>query len=178
MCIRDRPQVAICIAGFQNKKLEHAIILNAAINEEFTASRGRGAQLNGRRLRVSDATSLEGAVISTGFFNRKSDKPYLDAHQAISKELFKRDGQVFSTGSSSLNLAYLAAGRADGLFQFGVSEQEYNAGLLIIQEAGALIADCSGSSNFRESGNFVAGNAKMMKALVQITRPATQGIES
>jgi len=167
------PAIALCVAGYnENNRIEHAVIHNPMAGEEFTASRGSGAQLNGKRIRVSNHRTIEGALLGTGFLGRKSDKPYLNEFQDIFKNITLANGQVYSGGSAALNLAYTAAGRLDGFYQIGLSQWEMEAGLLIVQEAGALVGDLSGGNNYRESGNLVCGNAKMFKALLKTIRPS------
>lgn len=166
------PVFALSIAGYQNDRIEHAIVLNPLIGEEFTASRGKGAQLNGKRLRVSNRKSLDGALIGSGFFNRSSDRAYFGAHQEMVKNVTMAGSSIYNGGSAALNLAYTAAGRLDGFFQLGLHESEIEAGALLLQEAGGLAADCFGTNNFRQNGNLVAGNPKMFKAILQSVRPA------
>ncbi len=166
------PQFALCLAGEQNGRIEHAVILNPMSSEEFTASRGKGSQLNGRRIRVSNNRSLDKTLIGTGFINRPSDKPYLNNHLEMFKNISLSDAQVINSSSPALNLAYTAAGRLDGYFQIGLNRAEIEAGLLILQEAGGLAGDFTGGNNYRTSGNLVAGNPKMFKALLQAIRPA------
>ncbi|MGB0468068.1 MAG: inositol monophosphatase family protein [Pontibacterium sp.] len=166
------PTFALSIAGYQNDRLEHAVILDPMIGEEFTASRGRGAQLNGKRLRVSKRKSLDGSLIGTGFFNRNSDKPHFSAHQEMVKNITLAGSGLHGGGSATLGLAYTAAGRLDGFFQPGLQESEVEAASLLLQEAGGLIGDYLGTNNFRTNGNVVAGNPKMFKALLQSIHPA------
>ncbi|MBE9398661.1 inositol monophosphatase [Pontibacterium sp. N1Y112] len=166
------PAFAFSITGYQNDRIEHAIILNPLIGEEFTASRGRGAQLNGRRLRVSNRKTLDGSLIGSGFFNRTSDKPHFNVHQEMVKNVTLAGGTLYNGGSAVLNLAYTAAGRLDGFFQLGLHESEVEAGTLLLQEAGGLVADCFGTNKYRENGHVVAGNPKMFKAILQGLRPA------
>lgn len=166
------PVFALSIAGYQNERIEHAVILNPMIGEEFTASRGHGAQLNGKRLRVSARKSLDSALIGSGFFNRTSDRAHFAAHQEMVKNVTLAGGTLYSAGSPALHLAYTAAGRLDGFFQLGLIDSEIEAGSLLLQEAGGLVADCYGTNNYRTNGNLVAGNPKMFKAILQALRPA------
>jgi len=166
------PVFALSIACHQNGKIEHAIILNPITGEEFTASRGRGVQLNGKRLRVSNNKTLENCLIGSGFFGRSSDKDHLDAYQQIFKTITLENGRIYSAGSPALNMAYTAAGRLDGYFQIGLKQWEMEAGALMIQEAGGLLSDFTGNNNYLKSGNLVTGNAKILKALLKSIRPA------
>lgn len=166
------PTFALCIAGQQNNRIEHALILNPITNEEFTASRGHGAQLNGKRLRVSNHKGIENALISTGFFNRKNDKDHLETYLNIFRDITTTGGTLYNGGSPALNLAYTSAGRIDGYYQIGLNYGEIEAGLLLIQEAGGLVGDFKGSNDFRKNGNLVAGNPKMFKALTKALQPS------
>lgn len=166
------PAFALSIAGSQNGRLEHSVVLNPMSGEEFTASRGRGAQLNGKRIRVSSKKTLDNALLGTGFLNRASDRNHLNTHLEMVKTLTVGGSNLHSSGSASLNLAHLAAGRFDGFFQIGLIHSEIEAALLLVQEAGGLTSGFSGNSNFKDSGHLVAGNAKILKATLQTIRPA------
>ncbi|WP_415899060.1 inositol monophosphatase family protein [Neptuniibacter sp. QD48_11] len=161
------PVFAISMAGQQNGRTEHALILNPITGEEFTASRGDGAQLNGKRLRVSNHKTVEGSLIGTGFFNRPSDKAHLEAYLNIFRDMTLTGGTIYNGGSPALNLAYTAAGRIDGFYQIGLNPWEMEAGLLLVQEAGGLVGDFMGGNDFRQSGSLIAGNPKMFKAILK-----------
>ncbi len=169
------PSFALSLTGRINGKVTHALVLNPITGDEFTASRGEGAQLNGKRLRVSNNKGLEGALIGTGFLGRDSDRSGLDTELSVMRELVQAGATPFSTGSVALNLAYTAAGRLDGFLQLGLNQSEQDAGLLLIQEAGGLVGDTAGGSNHRDSGKLVAGNPKMFKALLKAMRPTIHG---
>jgi myo-inositol-1(or 4)-monophosphatase len=160
------PSFALCLVGRVKDKVEHALILNPITGEEFTASRGQGAQLNGRRLRVGSLKSLDGALIGTGHLGRPSDKKHLEMQLDITRAIVEAGASTFSTGSVALNLAYTAAGRLDAMLQPEVHAEELEAGLLILQEAGGLAADFSGGANYRNNGQLVAGNPKIFKSLL------------
>lgn len=166
------PVFALSIAGHLNNRIEHAIVVNPIVGEEFTASRGYGAHFNGKRLRVSNRRFVEGALIGSGFFGRSSDKPFLNEYLEMFKNINMAGGSIYNGGSPVLNLAYTAAGRLDGFYQTGLNQWEMEAGILLLQEAGGLVGDFSGGSAYRTSGNLVAGNPKMFKSLLQTLRPA------
>jgi myo-inositol-1(or 4)-monophosphatase len=167
------PMFALSITGFINGKAEHCVVLNPMFGEEFTASRGKGAQLNGKRLRVSTRTSLEGAIIGTGYHARKSDKPWLESHVRMMQEIMQAGATLHNSGSPVLSLAYTAAGRLDGFYQIGLSPSELSAGLLLIREAGGLVGDFSGGNSYSERGNLVTANARILKSLLRTLHPAT-----
>ncbi len=169
--LRGIPHYAVSIACLYRGKLEHAVIVDPVRREEFTASRGRGAQLNGRRIRVSSRASLDGALLGTGI----PFKDHCDQHLgAYSKSLEVLAGQcagIRRAGAASLDLAYVAAGRLDAFWEIGLAQWDMAAGALLVREAGGLVADINGSDNYLESGNIVCGNPKCFKAVLQTTRP-------
>jgi myo-inositol-1(or 4)-monophosphatase len=159
------PHFCVSIAVQVKGRLEHGVIYDPLRNELFTASRGEGAQLDGRRLRVAARNNLSEALIGTGFpFRNKGLLPiYLKTFESI----FTQCGGVRRTGSAALDLAYVASGRLDGFWEFGLNLWDIAAGIVLIQEAGGLVSDFAGSENFVESGNVVAGNPRIFKQLLQ-----------
>lgn len=168
------PSFALCLTGRVRGKIEHALIINPITGEEFTASRGQGAQLNGKRLRVGTRKSLDGALIGTGHLGRSSDLDNLELQLNITRSIVTAGASTFSTGSVALNLAYTAAGRLDAMLQPGVNPEEMEAGLLILQEAGGLASDFSGGANQKTNGQLVAGNPKIFKALLTTINSAVK----
>lgn len=169
--LRGIPHYGISIACLHKGKLEHAVIVDPVRREEFVASRGRGAQLNGRRIRVSKLPSLDGALLGTGipFKGHHDDK--LPAYAASLTELAGQCAGIRRGGAASLDLAYVAAGRLDAFWEVGLSVWDMAAGALLIREAGGLVADLDGSENFLDSGNIVCGNPKCFKAVLQAAKP-------
>lgn len=166
------PHFAVSIALQYKDRIEHAVIYDPLRQELFTASRGKGAQLNDRRLRVTSRRELTGALLGTGFpFKRQEHvKLYLE----IFEDLFLTTAGIRRAGAATLDLAYVAAGRLDGFWEFGLSPWDIAAGSLLIKEAGGLIGDCDGSENYLQSGNIITGNPKIFKALLQTIAPQTQ----
>src|SRR5690606_15890132 len=146
--LRGVPHFAVSIACKYKGRLEHAVVLDPVRQEEFTASRGRGAALNGRRLRVSPRRSLEGALLGTGFPFRDSQLDHLDSYLGMFRSLVGQTAGIRRAGSASLDLAYVAAGRYDAFWEFGLSEWDMAAGALLIQEAGGLVSDFNGGHAF------------------------------
>jgi myo-inositol-1(or 4)-monophosphatase len=169
--IRGIPHFAVSIACLYKGKLEHAVIVDPVRREEFTASRGRGAQLNGHRIRVSNLTSLDSALLGTGipFKNHCDDK--LAAYSKTIEQLAGQCAGIRRPGAASLDLAYVAAGRFDAFWEIGLSAWDMAAGALLVREAGGLVSDIDGSENFLTSGNIVCGNPKCFKAVLQTVRP-------
>lgn len=163
------PQFAVSIAMRHLGKLEQAVVYDPMRQELFTASRGEGAQLNDRRIRVSAARGLESALIGTGFPFRMQH--YLDDYLNCFRALFNQVADIRRPGSAALDLAYVAAGRLDGFWEMGLSEWDIAAGALLIIEAGGLVGDFSGGDNFLKTGNVVAGNPKVFKAILQTIQP-------
>jgi len=169
--MRGIPHFAISIACLYKGQLEHAVILNPITREEFTASRGKGAQLNGRRMRVSSKTSLDGALIGTGIPFKSRNEQHIPAYMTTLESIAKQTAGIRRAGAASLDLAYVAAGRLDGFWEIGLNKWDIAAGVLLIRESGGLVADFNGGNNFMESGHIVAGNPKCFKSLLQSIQP-------
>ena len=168
---RGIPHYAVSIACLFKAKLEHAVVLDPVRQEEFTASRGRGAQLNGRRIRVSNRTSLEGALLGTGIPFKGHCEDKLEPYAKSVEVLAGQCAGIRRAGAASLDLAYVAAGRLDAFWEIGLAQWDIAAGALLIKEAGGLIADIDASDRYMESGNIVCGSPKCFKAVLQATKP-------
>ena len=168
--IHNIPHFAISIACIYKGKIEHGVVLDPSKREEFTASRGKGAAVNGRRIRVTDTQGLSGALIATGIpFNEKSMdqlSPYLASMEAV---LQQNSAGIRRMGAASLDLAYVAAGRMDGFWEMKLQPWDIAAGILLVKEAGGFVGDFKGGNSMLESGNIVCGPSKVFKALVSIT---------
>ncbi|MCB1616304.1 MAG: inositol monophosphatase [Pseudomonadales bacterium] len=166
--IRGIPHYAISIACFYKGKPEHGIVLNPATREEFTASRGRGAQLNGKRIRVSNRKSLDGALLGTGipFSNHQQDR--MEDYLKTLGELASNCAGIRRPGSAALDLAYVAAGRFDAFWEMGLQKWDMAAGVLLVLEAGGLVADFNGGNTYMESGNIVCGTPRCFKEVLKI----------
>lgn len=173
--IHGVPQFAVSIAVQHKGVTEHAVVLDPVKREEFTASRGRGAAMNGRRLRVTARKGLEGALIGTGFPFRPDQLTHIDNYLGMFKDIAKQTAGIRRAGAASLDLAYVAAGRFDGFFEFGLSSWDMAAGDLLIREAGGLVSDFAGGHNYLSSGHVVAGNPKILKALLGTLAPHLDG---
>ncbi len=160
----------VSIACMKGKQFEHAVIVDPLRNEEFVASRGYGAQLNGKRIRVSTMTRLPEAVVTTGIPPTAIPEHH-EAYMAMMSAFVKECRAVRRLGSAALDLAYVAAGRFDGFWEFKLSPWDIAAGTLLVREAGGFVGDLSGGDNFFDTGNIVAANPKCFKAMVQIIRP-------
>jgi myo-inositol-1(or 4)-monophosphatase len=163
------PHFCISIAAMKGNRVEHGVIVDPTRNEEFVASRGSGAQLNGKRIRVTRTVKVENAVLSTGI-PPGSIASELDAYMRILSRFTGEAKAVRRLGSAALDLAYVAAGRFDGFFEPGLKPWDIAAGVLLVREAGGFVGDFAGGDKFFESGDIVAANPKLFKALIQIIR--------
>lgn len=162
------PHFAISISFRYKDRLEAALVYDPIRGEIFTASRGSGAQLNDKRIRVSNISLLDKALISTGLLLRN---PQYHEHLIFISKLFSKCMDIRCAGVTSLDLAYVASGKFDACWALGLKQWDMAAGILLIQEAGGLVSDCLGENNFMQTGNIVAGNPKIFKALLQEIRP-------
>jgi len=153
------PHFCISMACIKKGILEHAIIIDPVKNEEFTASRGSGALLNGNRIRVGNRQSIEGAMVSLSCAGLKNYETLLQIQNAMKGTI----GAIRITGSAALDLAYMAAGRTDAGWMSGMNQWDVAAGILLIQEAGGLISDSAGNPDCLNSDSLVFGNAKCFK---------------
>jgi myo-inositol-1(or 4)-monophosphatase len=169
--IRGIPHFSVSIACEYRGKIEHAVVLDPIRREEFTASRGRGAQLNGRRIRVSNLDSLEHAVLGTGIPFRATQTEFMGPYMETLETLARESAAIRRAGSAALDLAYVAAGRFEAFWEIGLAPWDVAAGALLVREAGGLVADMSGGENWLESGNIVCGNPKCFKAVLQVAQP-------
>jgi myo-inositol-1(or 4)-monophosphatase len=165
------PTFAVSIAVEQKGRLQHAVVYDPMRQELYTASRGDGAQLDGKKIRVSPQRTLEGSLISTGFPFR-ADGAHVDDYLAILKAVMTVAAGVRRPGSAALDLAYVAAGRTDGFWEFGLSPWDTAAGTLLILEAGGRVGTPSGA-DYALGKNIVAGNPKVYEALIAAIGPLT-----
>ncbi len=163
------PQFAVSIALRHRGRLEQAVIYDPVLQELFTATRGSGAHLNDRRIRVSNRRQLEGALLGTGFPFKSQQ--HLDNYLDMFRALFLQTAGIRRAGSAALDLAYIAAGRLDGFWEIGLKEWDMAAGILLIQEAGGLSGDFTGGHNHLKSGNLVTANPKLFPVILKAIRP-------
>lgn len=163
------PKYSVSIAVKHKGVLSHAVVYDPTNNELFTASRGGGAFLNDRRIRVSKRTRLEDCLIGTGIPFR--DLTHLEAYIAMFKDIIPRTAGIRRPGSAALDLAYVANGRYDGFWEIGLAPWDMAAGCLLITEAGGLVGDLEGNETQLESGQIIAGNPKIFGQLLQVIGP-------
>ncbi len=162
------PQYCISIALMHKNVLTLAVVYDPIRQDLFTATKGQGAYLNSRRIRVSPTKKLENALIGTGFpFRDKQHlKPYLNTFQTI----FPRASDIRRAGAAALDLAYVAAGKLDGFWEAALKPWDMAAGVLLIKEAGGMVSDFHNEGNFLDSGNIIAGNLRVHKELVSLVQ--------
>ncbi len=163
------PQFGVSIALKHRGRLDQGVVYDPLRQELFTASRGRGALLNERRIRVSRQNGLDGALLGTGFPFKIHQ--HIDAYLAMFKDLLLGTAGVRRAGAACLDLAYVAAGRLDGFWEIGLSEWDMAAGVLLIQEAGGMVGELDGDTRYLESGNLVCGTPKVYAALLKAIEP-------
>jgi myo-inositol-1(or 4)-monophosphatase len=167
--IHGFPVFAVSIALRIKGRIEVGAIYDPNRQEIFTAMRGQGAQVDGHRIRVASRRDLEGTLIGTGFPYRSHEfmQPYLGMLESVLRET----AGVRRPGAAALDLAYVAAGRLDGFWEFGLREWDIAAGSLLIREAGGLISELYGDGDYLQSGNVVAGSPKVHDALRKLLTP-------
>jgi myo-inositol-1(or 4)-monophosphatase len=168
--IQGIPHFCVSIALRKGRQLEHGVVFDPLRNEAFTASRGYGAQLNGKRVRVSQRTRLEESVLATGI-PPGAIRAHLDAYMDMLQDFTATCRGIRRAGSAALDLAYVAAGRVDGFWEFALSPWDIAAGTVLVREAGGFVGDPSGGDEFMRHGHIVAANTKVFKLMVQSLRP-------
>lgn len=167
------PFFCVSIACKVRDRIEHGVVYDPLRHECFSATRGRGAQLNDRRMRVSRQTQLAQSLISTGF-------PFRDPYQTqrympTFNAMIGKCSSIRRSGSAALDLAYVASGRLDGFWEFGLRPWDIAAASLLVKEAGGLIGDPHGGDTYLSKGDVVAGTPKIFKSLLQTFNPVLNG---
>lgn len=164
--LHGHPHCAVSIALRNAKDILLAVVYDPLRNELFTARKGAGAQLDGRRIRVSQTSRLSESLLCTGFPYRDphNTKPWLKSFATV----LPRAQSVHRTGSSVLDFAYVAAGRYDGFWEFGMRDWDIAAGSLLVREAGGMITDLHGHQDLFNSGDIVCGTPRVYEKLAQL----------
>ncbi len=166
------PQYCVSIALQHKGEITQAVIYEPNRNDLYTATKGRGAFLNDKRIRVSKCHKLQDALIGTGFPFR--DFKYLDDYLNMFKSMIQKTTGIRRAGSAALDLAYVASGALDGFWEIGLSPWDIAAGGLLIQEAGGIVTDLSGQTGWLESGNILVASPKIhddMQSLISSFLP-------
>ncbi len=161
------PQFCVSIGVKHQDKILHGIVYDPIRDELFTASRGEGARLNDRKLRVSTNEKLENALLGTGFPFR--DFEQLDPYLKLLAALLPQCAGIRRAGAAALDLAYVAAGRLDGFWEFDLKIWDIAAGALLIQEAGGYVTTLDGSQDFLQGDSILAAPPKIYKELLKIS---------
>lgn len=163
--IHGFPFYAVSIALRVKNRIEHAVVYDPFRHECFAASRGRGARLNDRRIRVSKVIQLNQAILGAGLPLRHPElaKRYIRGYEGLVGQC----SATRVTGSAALDLAYVACGRLDGFWGFSMKPWDIAGGILLVQEAGGLISDLQGGEQYLEHGSVIAGTPKIFKSVLQ-----------
>ena len=164
--IHGLPTYCVSIALAVRGKVEQAVVYDPTRNDLFTATKGRGAFLNDRRIRVSKRTQLKEALVSTGFPYREGDD--FDQYLVMMGDVMRRTAGLRRPGAAALDLAYVAAGYTDAFFEKGLQPWDVAAGSLLVTEAGGLVGNFSGESEFLEQGECMAGSPRIYGQLVGV----------
>lgn len=159
------PAFCVSIAVAEKDRLQQAVIYNPVSQELFTATRGEGATLDGKKLRVSKRSALDTALLATGFTN--NGKNDFEAYTKTLNHFTTTASGIRRQGSAALELAYVAAGRLDGYWQYNLKPWDVAAGALIVREAGGLVGDTKGEDNWLTSGNLVAATPRVFDPMIR-----------
>jgi len=159
------PQYCVSIGLLHKGKIQNAVIFDPNRNELFTATKGAGAFLNDRRIRVSKTEKLQDALLGTGFPFREIE--HIDEYLRGMKRLMHMCSGIRRPGAAALDLAWVAAGRTDGFWEMGLSPWDMCAGALLVREAGGYVGDFEGEEKFMETGRIVATNAKIFGSVLK-----------
>ena len=164
------PVFAVSIGVQIKGRMEHAVVYDPLRQELFTATRGHGAHLEGRRIRVSGQHQLERSLIGTGFPFRQADKE-IDPYLKMLGKVIRNASGLRRPGAAALDLCYVAAGRLDAFWETGLGPWDLAAGSLIIRESGGIISGLNGSENFLDTGHVLTGTPKIYAALAKLCAP-------
>ncbi|MEL6870373.1 MAG: inositol monophosphatase family protein [Pseudomonadota bacterium] len=162
------PVYAVSIGVEVEGRMSHGVIYDPMRQEIFSASRGDGAQLDGRRVRVSGRRVLSDALIGTGFPYRAGQEAGIDTYLSMLKKVLENTAGIRRAGAAALDLAYVASGRLDGFWEFGLKPWDIAAGALMIREAGGIVSGLDGSEQYLASGHILCGSPKIYTALARL----------
>jgi len=167
--LRGFPHFAVSIGILEHGRPRHGVIYDPSREELFVATHGGGAFLNDRRIRVNEARGLQGALLATGFPFR--ERALLDSYLAMFQALFRDAADVRRAGSAALDLAYVASGRVDGFWEFGLKPWDMAAGAVLVREAGGVVTDFGGGEDFLNRGDIACGPIKLHREMIAGLRP-------
>ncbi|MGZ5651586.1 MAG: inositol monophosphatase family protein [Usitatibacter sp.] len=160
------PQYCVSIGLLHKGVPNQAVIFDPNRNELFTASKGVGAYLNDRRIRVSRADKIEDALVGTGFPFK--EKTHIDDYLRMLRNVMATCQGVRRPGAAALDLAWVACGRIDAFWEIGLSPWDMAAGALLVREAGGLVGDLAGEDRYLDSGRIVAANGKIFASMLKL----------
>ena len=161
------PVWAVSVGVQVGGRMEHGVVYDPLRQELFTASRGQGAQLEGRRIRVSGRKHLEQALVGTGFPYRQADQE-IEPYLGMLGKVIRNTSGVRRPGAAALDLCYVAAGRLDAFWETGLAPWDLAAGSLIIREAGGIVSGLDGSENFLDTGHILCGTPRIYAGLAKL----------
>ena len=164
------PVFCVSIAVQHKGRVEHGVVYDPLRQELFTATRGQGAQLDGRKIRVSGLVELEMALIGTGFPYRSSNEE-IEPYMYMLVNAMEHTSGIRRPGAAALDLAYVAAGRLDAFWETGLMPWDLAAGALILREAGGIISALDGNENFLETGHVLCGTPRIYRELAKLFAP-------
>jgi len=164
------PVFCVSVALSHKGRVEHGVVYDPLRQEIFSASRGQGAQLDGRKIRVSGCKDIERALVGTGFPYRDANLKFEPYMNMLVSALHQTAG-VRRPGAAALDLCYVAAGRLDAFWETGLKSWDMAAGALIVREAGGIVSGLDGSEGFMESGHILCGTPKMYSGLAKLFAP-------
>lgn len=167
--LRGFPHFAVSIGILEQGQPRHGVIYDPSREELFVATHGDGAFLNDRRIRVNESRGLQGALLATGFPFR--ERALLDAYMSMFQALYRDAADVRRAGSAALDLAYVASGRVDGFWEFGLKPWDLAAGAVLVREAGGVVSDFTGGQQFLDRGDICCGPIKLHREMLAALRP-------
>ncbi len=164
------PVFCVSVALMHNGRVEHGVVYDPMRQELFTASRGQGAQLDGRKIRVSGQQQLERALLGTGLPFRESNLAIPPYMRMLEKAMMNTSG-IRRGGAAALDLCYVASGRLDLFWETGLAIWDIAAGALIIREAGGIITGLDGGDEYLQTGHVLTGTPKIYTAITKLFGP-------
>jgi myo-inositol-1(or 4)-monophosphatase len=167
--IHGFPQYCVSIALQQRGQITQAVVYDPTRNDLFTATKGAGAYLNEKRIRVTKRDKIADALVGTGF--PYTDLSDLDQYLKMFKLMTEKTAGLRRPGAAALDLAYVAAGRLDGFFEKKLKPWDIAAGSLLITEAGGIVGTFEGESDYLYKGDVIAGSPKIFSQMVNMLSP-------
>jgi len=168
------PHYCVSVAVRHHDVMAHGVVYDPVRNDLFAASRGRGAFLNDRRIRVSRRDQLADCLIGTGFAFR--DGKLVESYAAMMKVMMEKAAGLRRPGAAALDLAYVAAGWYDGFWEMSLQPWDVAAGSLLVVEAGGLVGDLQGADHWYQSGHIIAATPKVFDEMVHTLSPMARGL--